>query len=96
MKTAYLKKIKDANQNIFAVVRSRNGRLFDGEALAVTSYNDSGEFDVLPLHENFISLIKRYLKIFPKSGQEVNIPLEIGILKVKAEKVDVYVGLGGQ
>lgn len=96
MNAAYLEKIKNMDQEFFAVVRSRKGRLFDGEALAVTSYNDAGEFDVLPFHENFISLIKKYLKIFPKEGAEINIPLETGVLKVKAGKVDVYIGLGGK
>lgn len=96
MSTAYLEKIKNTGQEFFAVVRSRKGRLFDGEALAITSYNDAGEFDVLPFHENFISLIKRYLKIFPKSGEVMNIQLETGVLKVKAGKVDVYIGLSGQ
>lgn len=96
MTPPYLEKIKSEEHELTAVVHSRKGRLFGGEALAITSYNDSGEFDVLPLHENFISLIKKYLKIFPKEGAEINIPLEVGVLKVKAGKVDIYIGLGGK
>ena len=90
MSSKYLEK---TDQMIFAVVRSRKGRLFEGEVRAITSYNDAGEFDVLPFHENFISLIKRYLKIFPKVGEEINIQLKIGVLKVKSGKVDIYIGI---
>ena len=90
-----IKYLEKTDQTLFAIVRSRKGRLFDGEIQALTSYNDAGEFDVLPLHENFISIIKRYLKIFPKTGEELNIQLEIGVLKVNAGKADVYIGITG-
>ena len=96
MRIPYLEKIEKTEQLLYAVVRSRKGRLFDGEVFAVTSFNDAGEFAVLPLHENFISLIKRYVKIFPKIGELQNIPLEIGVLKVKSGKVDIYIGIGSQ
>ena len=87
------KYLDTADQQISVIVRSRKGRLFEGAVRAVTSYNDAGEFDVLPLHENFISLIKRHLKIFPKTGEAINIPLQIGVLKVNSGKVDVYIGI---
>ena len=88
-----IKYLEKTDQKLFAVVRSRKGRLFEGEVRAITSYNDAGAFDVLPLHENFISLIKRYLKIFPKIGEEINIPLQIGVLKVRSGKADIYIGI---
>ena len=84
---------RKTDQKLFVVVRSRKGRLFEGEVRAITSYNDAGEFDILPLHENFISIIKKYLKIFPETGNEINIPLQIGVLKVKSGKADIYVGI---
>lgn len=90
MKINYSEK---TDQKLFTVVRSRAGRIFDGEVRSVTSYNDAGEFDVLPLHENFISIIKKYLKIFPKIGDEINISLKIGVLKVRSNKVDIYIGI---
>jgi len=96
MNLPYLEKIKEENQTLSAVVRSRKGRLFEGPALALTSYNDAGEFDILPLHENFISLIKKYLKIFPLNGEQIDISLNTGVLKAKSGKIDVYIGIGGK
>ena len=76
---------------LYAIVRSKDKVLFQGNVEAITSYNDTGVFDVLPEHINFISLIKDRLVIHQHIGQNTDINLNKGILKVLANKIFVYI-----
>lgn len=89
----YMRSIPTGNLFINVLVRDRSGILFEGDVEALTSFNDKGEFDVLPLHGNFISIINR--SVILRMGGEVsrNIPLETGVLKVYKDKVEVYLGI---
>jgi len=75
------------------LIRDREGILFQGEAEYVSSFNDKGPFDVLSYHTNFISLIKKSVTVRRVGGAEESIPLEIGVMKVKENRVEVYVGI---
>ena len=75
------------------VVRNRAGVVYEGEAYALSSYNAKGAFDVLPLHTNFISLIKTSIHIYKKDGVEEELPIDTGVLYVKKNKVEVYLGI---
>jgi len=55
---------------------------FDGDVKAVTSKNDTGIFDILPEHSNFISLITSPLTIRTLDGKKTRKSLEMHI-KVK-------------
>jgi len=79
------------NEHLYTVVRSKDALVFQGNVDALTSYNDKGTFDVLPEHINFISLIKDRLIIHPKLGQDQEIKVQRGILKVVSNKVFVYI-----
>ena len=74
-------------------VRNPENVLFEGYVNAVSSYNEKGPFDVLPLHESFISLIKKYLKIYQRNGQIKEIKVDTGVLKVFKNKIEVYLGI---
>ena len=76
------------------VVRDRTGLLFEGAATAVSSYNANGLFDVLPLHSNFICIIRNMVVVHTAPSLDpVKIPLEQGVLKVRENKVEVYAGV---
>ncbi len=62
--------------------------LYKGKAKALSSVNQKGEFDVLPLHSNFISLIYDRLKIFLPDGKEKEFKFNIGVLRVKNNKAE--------
>ena len=81
------------NEKLTAVIRDRNALLFQGQVEAVSSFNDKGPFDVLSQHENFISLIKKFIIIHLPGKQEKRIDLTSGVLKVKDNSVEVYVGI---
>ena len=81
------------NEKLLAVVRDRNNLLFQGQVEAVSSLNDKGLFDVLPQHANFITLIKKFVTLHLSGKQEKKIELESGVLKVRDNNVEVYLGI---
>ena len=81
------------NEKLLAVVRDRNNLLFQGQVEAVSSLNDKGPFDVLPQHANFITLIKKFVTMHLPDKQEKRMELESGILKVRDNNVEVYLGI---
>lgn len=77
-------------------VRTREHVLFNGQAKAVTSFNQKGVFDILPLHANFITLIQKMLIIYGLGGNKVELMIGSGVLKVTKDQVSVYLGVVGQ
>ena len=63
---------------------------FDGEAQTVSAANETGPFDILPEHHNFMTLLTPGdMVIQTAHGQEV-IPITRGIMHVKADRVIVF------
>lgn len=81
------------NKRLVVVVRDRNTLLFQGEVEAISSRNDKGPFDILPQHANFISIIKGHIVLHLAKKQEKRIELESGILKVRDNNVEIYLGV---
>ena len=77
--------------NLTVVVRNREKVIYSGQAAAITSINDKGIFDVLPQHENFISLIKEKVIIHPTLKENEEIQIENGIARVYKDNVYIYV-----
>lgn len=78
---------------IFVVVRTKEGISFKDKVKAVSSYNDKGVFDVLPEHENFISLAKQHLVIHTQDGKDTEIKIDNAIVKVYKNEVHIFLGL---
>lgn len=77
---------------IHVIIKNKERIIFDGQVNAVSSFNDVGLFDILPLHENFISLVKNKIILQDSAGQK-EFKINNGLLKVKEDKVDIYLGL---
>lgn len=75
------------------VVRDRNALLFQGQIEAVSSFNEKGVFDVLSQHANFITLIKQAVILHLLDKSEKRIELQSGVLKVRDNNVEVYLGI---
>lgn len=73
------------------VIRNKQGVLFSGKAEAVSSKNDKGIFDILPQHENFISIIKENIVIHKKINENQEMKIENGILRAYKNKVNIYI-----
>lgn len=80
------------NRTINLVIKNKDGILFEGQARALTSINEKGIFDVLPLHENFISVINDFVRIHKTDGQVTDIKITSGVINVKENDVNIYVG----
>lgn len=85
--------ILQKNQLLSIMIRDRSGVLYEGTIEAFSAYNDRGPFDVLPLHTNFISLIKQQIDLRLQGSIFKNLPLETGVMKVKENKIEVYIGI---
>lgn len=82
-----------SSEKIHLLIRNRVQLLFDEDVKSVTSKNDTGIFDVLPEHANFISIIKSPLIIGKLDGKKQEINFENGIIKVKDNAVFCYIDL---
>lgn len=68
---------------------------FAGQAKSVSSTNETGPFDILPNHANFITRIKNDCRIVSDTGEKKVVPISgPALLRVYKNKVSVYLGLG--
>jgi F0F1-type ATP synthase epsilon subunit len=74
-------------------VKDRRELLFSGHATSVTSVNKSGQFDILLLHANFITLIFDYVYIDKGLPTEKKFEIKNGVLTVINNIVNIYVGI---
>ena len=72
---------------------SREGTVYNGKVLSLTSYNDRGKFDILELHANFVSLIYKEIDIIDVKGNKQTIKIEKALLKNKDNNVEIYIGI---
>jgi F0F1-type ATP synthase epsilon subunit len=77
-------------------IRNREKVIFDGDALALSSVNTEGAFDVLPQHINFISIIKEYITIYKPDKTKQEYKLRVGLMKVNGNKIEIFVGIAPQ
>ena len=93
----------DTNRIIHIIIKDKNGIILEDDVHALSSYNEIGIFDVLPLHTNFISLVREKLTLHKEggnraagpSGPEARRDMEIGfgLVKVFQNNVHIYLGL---
>lgn len=84
-------------------MRSRNKLIFDGGVEYVSSINDTGPFDILPKHSNFITLIKEVVILGRKPVKSKDVGkgedkylIRNGILRVVEDEIDIYVNLSAK
>lgn len=65
---------------------------FEGDAVSVSAVNDTGPFDILPHHKNFLCmLVPCNLVIQPVEGAPKTIKIHRALMHVKADRVVVFV-----
>lgn len=65
---------------------------FDGKAEALSGVNDLGKFDILPLHANFISIVKDVIHIHKKGGP-LEFKIDRGVLRASSNKIEIFLGI---
>jgi len=78
---------------IHVTVHKKDGVIFEGNATSVTSTNEKGTFDILPMHTNFVAIINTTLTIRVKDTIPTVLSIPRGIIHVKENAVQVFVGL---
>lgn len=63
---------------------------YDDLADSISAVNDTGEFDILPKHHNFMTLISQGDVIVRSGEREEKIPIQKGIMHVKSDEVIVF------
>ena len=81
------------NQTVKVIAKSRENTFYDGAALGLSSINDSGPFDILPEHANFICIISQYFTILKPDGGKQRFDV-VGQAVLRAYKNTVYIYLG--
>lgn len=74
-------------------VISPESTIFKGGVKAVSSINETGPFDLLPFHANFVTVIKQRLVIEPSRGRSQEIKVSRGVLYCYNNNVTVYLGI---
>jgi len=75
------------------MIRDRTGTLFEGAVEALSSENDSGPFDILGMHINFVSIIHSLLTLHFPGGSSQKLSFETGVLALQDNRVEVYIGI---
>jgi len=63
---------------------------FDDIATSISAVNDTGAFDILPRHHNFMTLLSSGEIIVRTDNEEEKIKINRGIMHVKADDVVVF------
>ncbi|MBP7927958.1 hypothetical protein KAZ57_02320 [Patescibacteria group bacterium] len=85
--------MSDTSKSLNISVKDRKKVYFEGNASSVTSINIKGEFDILPMHADFITLVKKYVVVDRGLATQQQFDIDNGVLAVLANKVYVYVGV---
>jgi F0F1-type ATP synthase epsilon subunit len=81
------------DRNITITIKNRQGSLLSDTVKAVSSLNDKGPFDILPEHENFISLIKQKIIVHKNDNKTEEFKIDNGVLRVYKNEVNIYIGI---
>lgn len=81
------------NPLILLKIQTREGVSFNDKVKAITSFNEKGVFDVLPQHENFISVIKDKIIIHTTDGKDEEMKIDNGVLKVQENEAHIFLGI---
>lgn len=63
---------------------------FDSDALSVSAVNETGPFDILPRHHNFMTLLSPCEINIRTDSREEKFAIQRGIMHVKADQVTVF------
>jgi hypothetical protein len=75
-------------------VYSPSRTYFDGQAFSVSATNATGEFDILPQHHRFISLLDECDLTIRTAGEgNRKISISGGLMHVKEDRLDVFLDI---
>ncbi|MEO5627466.1 MAG: hypothetical protein ABIQ89_01100 [Candidatus Saccharimonadales bacterium] len=66
---------------------------FDDEAQSISAVNETGNFDILPKHHNFLTLLDAGEVVIRTSKEKRSIKISRGLMHVKADQVIVFLDI---
>lgn len=79
------------NKSIFVKVFSPHKTYFEGQADSISAANDTGPFDILPKHHNFMTLVNAGDIIIRQQNQkDTTIRITKGVMHVRRNKVTLF------
>jgi hypothetical protein len=86
-----LSKGKDGQLSMNVRIYSPNTDYYDGSAFSLSATSATGEFDILPKHHNFISLLKPCDVVVRTVDQgEKRIRISGGLIHVKSDQAIIF------
>jgi F0F1-type ATP synthase epsilon subunit len=79
--------------DLTVVIKEKSGTTIETDIVAVTSFNENGKFDILGLHENFITIIKDIVVLHKKDGTQKEMKITRGVIKNNQNAVSIYLGI---
>lgn len=86
-------KRKDEPQQLSVIARSPFHIYYEGDAQALTAANSVGEFDILPGHADFFSVLVPGEIIIETGADPVNFSITNGIVAVRGDEVMLFVNM---
>ena len=86
-------KTADKSSTIRIKVHAPYKVYFDGPAFSISAVNDTGPFDILARHHNFITLLNPCDLVIRTEDGEKRIRISRGVMHVKADQVIVFLDI---
>lgn len=81
----------DPQATLSVKVFSPSTTYYDGQAASFSATNNTGDFDILPLHHKFISLLQAgTVRIMTLKNKEISVKISNGLLHVENNQVKVF------
>lgn len=79
------------NPTLHVRILSPQQLILDTEATSISSKNSQGDFDILPQHANFITLVENSpIEVRLADKRHLSFAFPLAIILVKENKVDIY------
>lgn len=85
--------VEKTSNSLTVEIITPNNIVLKEDVYSVSSLNEEGMYDILPLHENFITILREKIKIFYVNGKVEDLEVKEGVQRVRNGKVEIFVGL---
>jgi F0F1-type ATP synthase epsilon subunit len=85
------KKKVNKEEILFVRISKATNVVWEGRALSVSSKNSNGEFDILGMHSNFITLVRDDpIKITTEEGEVKEYTFKQSVISVNENRVNIF------
>ena len=81
---------KELSDSMHVKVHAPYKVYYDDQATSISAENDTGPFDILPNHHNFMTLVNQCDVVVRNGEKEDKIPINRGVMHVKADQVILF------